>query len=86
MTTFNDDLALVGSIPAEVKRWWKDGHRWDRETEITELHPVELADGSTALAVFAVEDPDHRLWRYLGHVSDALLLVIAVLVILMVAL
>lgn len=67
-------------IPSAMRQSWKDAHRWDRPKYIYER--VDYDDKSSALV--AKENPDYTLWRRLGPVSDALIVLILVLIVLMV--
>lgn len=88
MSRFTNDVrefgVAVGGVPSEMRQWWKDGHTWDRPRYDYEVVD-QVADGHTP-GPFTLErigeKPDYTLWRRLGYVSDALLVLIVVLLVL----
>jgi hypothetical protein len=76
---FVTDLgASVASIPGGMRQWWKDGHTRTEWLHEWETGPID----SEAVQSYR----DWKLWRGLGIVSDALIVVIVLLVILAVLL
>lgn len=89
---FEKDVIEFGSavkgVPSEMRQWWKSAHTWDRG-KYTDYEIVDLCgDGITPgpYDIMAVELPDYVLWRRLGYVRNALLILIVVLIALMVIL
>jgi hypothetical protein len=82
---FLRELALTTrNVPAEIATWWRDSHRWDRQTHLyIDEHQTLPSGGETVTMTWRV-DPEYRLWRTLGKVSDALLLTIAVLIVVLI--
>jgi hypothetical protein len=85
VNTFLNDLGSAAvNVPAEIARWWREGH-----TRTEWLYAWEDGDHADpgARHLFAISDTDplnsYKLWRLLGRVSDALLLTIAALVVLL---
>lgn len=71
------DLAwATKTLPAETISQWREAHVWFRPHG--EL--VIVPDGNHQSLVY-VEDPEYRLWKRLGYVTDAILVLIAVLVV-----
>lgn len=62
-------------IPSEALRWWKDAHRWDRDKG----EYVIVPDGNHESLIY-VPDPDYKMWRTLGWVTDALIAAIGLAV------
>lgn len=71
----------VRGIPSEVARQWRDAHRWDRAKGSYDVVP----DGNHQSLVYT-PDPDYLMWRKLGRVTDALLVLIAPSIVLMIVL
>lgn len=76
-------IDVVRGIPAEMVQWWKDGHRWDRDKYDYEY---EYDSYGQPITQIRYESDDYVLWRRLGVLSDALLLVIVLLIVFMVVL
>jgi len=83
-------LALKG-IPSSMRQAWKDSHTvtpWLREWRKTNLaftedgRPMFVDCDHTGLNSYH----DYRAWLWLGRISDALLILIAVLILLCVVL
>jgi hypothetical protein len=76
-----DELAwAVKGIPGEMVQWWHDCHRWDRPIESLEVVP----DGNHQ-SVIAIPDPDYVMWKRLGYVADAWLILLALAIVFLVA-
>jgi hypothetical protein len=80
-------LHVVANVPAEIAQWWRDGHRWDREKYVySEVEGPHAPGGGRTIALVRSVHPDYTVWRALGYVSDALLLILVLTIVLTVAL
>lgn len=70
--------AAVQGVPSAMVEWWRDSHRWTRDKYIYEVVPDTGLDS----ILVRFEHPDYRLWRTLGRVSDALIMLIVLIVVL----
>lgn len=71
--------STVRNVPAEMVQAWHDSHRWDRDKYFYEGAKYDPTGRPTVL--IRHKDPDYRLWRLLGKVSDTILILIVVIVI-----
>lgn len=62
----------VKTIPVEAADQWRQAHRWNREKGDYVIVP----DGNHQSLIW-IDDPDYVMWKRLGWITDALLLVIA---------
>jgi hypothetical protein len=81
---------VIRDIPGEIAGLWHDSHyrspwlrRWEEGNCADEgARPLFYADDTETLNSFA----DYKVWRALGYVTDALLLILVLTLVLTVAL
>lgn len=70
--------ALVG-LPAAIRDHWREAHRMSPWLGVWADVPMDQLDTDRVQASYR----DYKLWRLLGRVSDAILLVIVALLVIL---